>query len=1068
MYNLNSVDTQVSIAGQKCHFYKLALNQKFNDHHSFTIEVNYEEFDSMWMENPTKIIKLIGEPVTISMVHRQTKEENLFSGIITNAAMVGKHGEQNNIVISGYSETIKLDGNKTMDSFTDKSLDLIVKEAVSNSGNGAEINVNPAYSGSIDYISQYNETAFEFLNRLSYLYGEWFFYNGTTIYFGKPNSIDPADLIYDMDLTHFHLSANLLPSRFNRYNYLVHMDKDVNVDAPDSVNGVRGYLKVALDKSQSVYTSEADLPLEASILGKENLDALVEVEKTRSVANMLVFTGGSYTCKVKVGRIVNIKLPPTMRTTVKEVESFLITEVNHIIDQNGYYSNTFKGIPSGMENVPVEKIPMPVANPQIATVMDNADDKGRIKVQFQWQKKNNKSTNWLRVQTPDAGSSEAIAKNRGFVFIPEKGDQVMVGFEYGDPNKPYVSGSMFPETKGNGGYNDNMQKSIITRSGIKIVFNDVQGSLHIQDPSGNTWSMDGQGNINVKAPKAINLDATDITLNAFSNLMLNVGKDFSTNVGEITKLNSAILHQFITGSLKTYSLDSFFHSATTMKIEANDFSTIGKEKLILHSDKETTLNSLGIANVHGKTKSSYTNSPLNVLAAGGVEIEDVIVEFRPVSRQEAMPDGSIIKKYDGEFGFDWLRNDGTTILGQEDKYESPLLVAARNPHATDPDFTGNDALDKLKAQFDEITVKGEANKYYVPCLNIYPKTAIGDPSPPSKISLELLIRVKVAPRKVEIELGTEAKKYLKINNGTTPIQVTDIAVTPKKRASDKPITIECIKEFNKELYIDVYSYPPLEARKPNPGKIPAGKLKLLPNDRVKSRGLKNIVFVKVKTKINGTVSESGNYDALEKEYLSKAFYQSLLYAKIEDYTLNLEDDLDFRTGGKYMNGANLNVNMSLSGTENPFKRLRELMIAKDNKYSNYIFAFCVGMSGGPGLKGMAEPIPVWSNPAAPSTASVIDLSAGKCTILFPERLLNIPRYKQVAAHESYHALGLWHTWREFTSNSVLANNFDFPKIKKNKAFIFNGRQTTKNIMTYNFGDMISTWKWQWEIVNPRK
>jgi len=33
-------------------------------------------------------------------------------------------------------------------------------------------------------------------------------------------------------------------------------------------------------------------------------------------------------------------------------------------------------------------------------------------------------------------------------------------------------------------------KSIITRSGIQVVFNDDQKSLHIEDPSGNTWDMD--------------------------------------------------------------------------------------------------------------------------------------------------------------------------------------------------------------------------------------------------------------------------------------------------------------------------------------------------------------------------------------------------------------------------------------------------------------------------------------------------------------------------------------------------------------------------------------------------
>ena len=49
-----------------------------------------------------------------------------------------------------------------------------------------------------------------------------------------------------------------------------------------------------------------------------------------------------------------------------------------------------------------------------------------------WQK-NNATTDWIRVLTPDGGSSEPFSKNRGYVFIPEVGDQVIVGFRYNDP-----------------------------------------------------------------------------------------------------------------------------------------------------------------------------------------------------------------------------------------------------------------------------------------------------------------------------------------------------------------------------------------------------------------------------------------------------------------------------------------------------------------------------------------------------------------------------------------------------------------------------------------------------------
>ncbi len=187
---LNKVDTDLTIAGSKTHFVSLYLNQSFNKHHFFEIEVNYEELDEKWMESAVKQIGLIGEPVIITMKHKQTGEENIMEGIVTNVKLSGYHGQQNSVVISGKSPTIKLDGKDTMDSFTDKTLQQIVNEAVANSGNGSSVTCKPVFSGKLDYTCQYNESCFEFLNRLSWLYGEWFYSDGKkTISASRPEAM---------------------------------------------------------------------------------------------------------------------------------------------------------------------------------------------------------------------------------------------------------------------------------------------------------------------------------------------------------------------------------------------------------------------------------------------------------------------------------------------------------------------------------------------------------------------------------------------------------------------------------------------------------------------------------------------------------------------------------------------------------------------------------------------------------------------------------------------------------------------------------------------------------------
>ena len=61
---------------------------------------------------------------------------------------------------------------------------------------------------------------------------------------------------------------------------------------------------------------------------------------------------------------------------------------------------------------------------------------GRVKVKFPWLSEEDES-DWLRVVVPGGGN------NRGLLFLPEVNDEVLVGFEQGDINRPYVLGGLW-------------------------------------------------------------------------------------------------------------------------------------------------------------------------------------------------------------------------------------------------------------------------------------------------------------------------------------------------------------------------------------------------------------------------------------------------------------------------------------------------------------------------------------------------------------------------------------------------------------------------------------------------
>jgi uncharacterized protein involved in type VI secretion and phage assembly len=138
----------------------------------------------------------------------------------------------------------------------------------------------------------------------------------------------------------------------------------------------------------------------------------------------------------------------------------------------------------------------------IVTNNQDPDGLGRVKIKFPWLSDENES-DWARVTTLMAGGQ------RGTFFLPEVGDEVLVAFEHGDINYPFVIGSLWngndnpPETNSDG--KNNIRK-IKSRSGHEIVFddNDEQSTekLEIKTNGGHTVVLDdssGQEQVGIQS-----------------------------------------------------------------------------------------------------------------------------------------------------------------------------------------------------------------------------------------------------------------------------------------------------------------------------------------------------------------------------------------------------------------------------------------------------------------------------------------------------------------------------------------------------------------------------------------
>ncbi|MBZ5566083.1 MAG: type VI secretion system tip protein VgrG, partial [Acidobacteriia bacterium] len=137
---------------------------------------------------------------------------------------------------------------------------------------------------------------------------------------------------------------------------------------------------------------------------------------------------------------------------------YLLTQVQHVAtegdtylsggtEKGEHYSNHFTCIPAHVSYRPLRRTPRPfVQGPQTAVVVGKSgeeiwvDKYGRVKVQFFWDREGKKDENsscWVRVSQPWAG------KNWGAIWIPRIGQEVIVDFLEGDPDRPLITGRVY-------------------------------------------------------------------------------------------------------------------------------------------------------------------------------------------------------------------------------------------------------------------------------------------------------------------------------------------------------------------------------------------------------------------------------------------------------------------------------------------------------------------------------------------------------------------------------------------------------------------------------------------------
>jgi len=575
------------------HFDSFDLKQQFNSHHYFELRFKQNQLGLPSLITLDNSRDFVGKTLTASFGYHTDKMQE-FVGLVTKVELSQSHGYHGELIVSGYSPTILIDRGPDLGSYLAKDLNEIVALAAKDIPvNDLKIVSNTRRTTAIDYLIQYKESDFEFLNRLSAEYHEWFFFDGKQLNFGKPDELREIPLFYGRDVQNLQYAMEIAPIKSKRFAYnpkedeMLHSEGNIKSDSiPD--------LEHAIQTSNKTFSKTFNQPSLIRVHNTNDILNHVADEEKANISDLLKISAKGDNVMLSIGCIAEIMVSVKQDTTfmTENLGKFLITNINHHIDVAGKYHNTFEGLVATTERILVKNYQKPLSDVHLADVVDNNDPQGqgRIKVKFKWACLTNDATEWLRIITPDAGSSIHINTNRGFVFVPEVGDQVAVTFEEGNIARPIVMGSIFHGISGAGGYEDNHLKSISTRSGHLVEFNDTPGAetVIITDRNNNIIRLDtNASSIEISAPENININAKNIDINAQQNISISAGIHIYNNAGENIASNAGENHSLMAENITMIANGNINKTATNIEKNAEEINVNStKENIEFHSSKE--------------------------------------------------------------------------------------------------------------------------------------------------------------------------------------------------------------------------------------------------------------------------------------------------------------------------------------------------------------------------------------------------------------------------------------------------------------------------------------------------
>lgn len=309
------------------------------------------------------------------------------------------------------------------------------------------------------YITQYRESDLNFVQRLLDEAGLFYFFEhsleGHTLVIGDDSTV--LDALPEQPQIRFH-SASVTETADSITQWCGHRQLQAGSMAAQTFDyrQPRNRLEVemrSINEQGDVQRFEVYSPGQYTHGNRDEGEALLRRRIEALEMACKRFEGASNCRAMRPGYSFELLQHPGHEPGPVEEREFLLMEVaceghnNYLSDQQAGYSNTFTCMRKKIPYRPPLSTPRPtIAGPQTAIVVGPPDEEiftdelGRVKVQFHWDRHggfNEQSSCWVRVA--QAGASAGF----GSIQIPRVGDEVVVLFLDGNPDRPLIIGSLY-------------------------------------------------------------------------------------------------------------------------------------------------------------------------------------------------------------------------------------------------------------------------------------------------------------------------------------------------------------------------------------------------------------------------------------------------------------------------------------------------------------------------------------------------------------------------------------------------------------------------------------------------